>query len=154
MEGRFFNPHDRTERAWNYGILFHPMDERDGYRLSVPSDAEWYLELATRESGQTKVPTIAWEHTPNMDLAANGSKVLRLVCREKTVYFFFVNSAFVTSLDVSKWTGTGDLALVAGLFRQHTSQTREPGSRDSISSRWSEAAKIYTDRLEASPQLR
>lgn len=118
-EGRFFNPHDSRERGWDYGLLFRSSSQLDGYRLTVHSDSEWVLELVEFDRGQYKVDTIDKGRVPGMELDADGSNVLKLVSGE-TVAYFLVNGHYVATLDVSRWTGSGDVMVVAGAFPRHT----------------------------------
>lgn len=110
-ETRFYNPFDRLEHAWDYGILFRHSGWNKQYRLTVNSDGKWRLSLH-EESGYK---VINQGEAKGLDVTAWGANHLRLII-QGDVGLFFVNSNYVATLDVSGKQVPGDVLVATGSF--------------------------------------
>lgn len=112
-EVRFYNPYSRTEKSWDYGILFRSAGGNQNYRLSIDSDGDWSFRLVEGDPNASK--RVAFGVIKNFDLSASGSNLLRIVVRG-TNAFFFVNGDYVATLDTSDKIAGGDVSAGTGFF--------------------------------------
>lgn len=111
VEALFGNPYSIAEGRWDYGFFFRDEGENQQYRLAVVSDGRWRLTL--RDQAQS---TIVQEGAlSNLNTAADGSNLLRLVVEDARAWFF-VNGQFVAQLDVSAKRVAGDVQIFTGVF--------------------------------------
>ncbi|MFQ3537195.1 MAG: serine/threonine-protein kinase [Aggregatilineales bacterium] len=111
VEALFGNPYGADEGRWDYGFFFRHEGENRQYRLAVVSDGRWRLTLRDRDAS-----TIVQEGLlNNLNSAADGSNMLRLVVEDSRAWFF-VNRQFVAQLDVSAKRVAGDVQIFTGVF--------------------------------------
>ena len=94
---QLYNPYGSAAGSWDYGFGFRDTGGADQYRLVVQSDKEWMLYLV---GGDPNVDLIAKGVVANLDVSTDGSNNLELWVQDGDAYFF-VNGAYVTTLDVS-----------------------------------------------------
>jgi serine/threonine protein kinase len=112
IEAKFYNPYQPAQGGWDYGFFFRDTGVSQNYRIVVTSGHAWALELAT---GDANAKRLASGGISNMDLAAGGANSLKLVVSGNTA-LFFVNDAFVATLDVSAKTAAGDVRIGTGFY--------------------------------------
>jgi hypothetical protein len=113
-EVRFHNPYDRSERGWDYGLLFRNTGGNEQYRLYVNSDETWGFRLRNNDEEKILATTIL-EH---LKTGATDTNLLRLVVKDNEA-FFFLNDNYVSTLDVSDRTIPGLVLVVGGLGQAH-----------------------------------
>ncbi len=113
VEARFYNPYDPAEKGWDYGFGFRDTGSDSNYRLYVESSGKWTLDSVTTRGEEADFEEVGGGHWPGLDLSAGGSNHLRLVVQGEAA-LFFINGAYVSTLDVSArnlfggvWIGTG-----------------------------------------------
>jgi hypothetical protein len=101
------NPYDAQEHNWTYGLSF---GDSIIYDLYVLSDKNWnlrYYNSLTKESSQVH------GEISNLNLKKGDSNLLMLAVQGK-VGLFFVNGAYVATLDLLDERGKGDVSIVEG----------------------------------------
>lgn len=115
---RFYNPYDRAERTWSYGIGFRDIGADNEYRLYVDSNGDWALESVTKSGDESEFKKMAGGKIRNLDASPAGSNFLHLTAQGDTA-IFFVNGEYVTTLDVSGKNIAGDVWVGTGLKKEH-----------------------------------
>ena len=109
VESVFFNPYPATEGSWDYGFLFHDSGGNENFRLSVGSGGGWTLY-----DGVAEDPVNQGELS-NLDVSEFGSNRLVLFAYGDQGYFY-LNGVFISDLDLSARTNSGDISVATGTF--------------------------------------
>ena len=113
VETTFVNPYSAASNKWDYGFIFRREHTGPAIHFVVTSDRRWYLvwrETSTAEDQRVGGGTIS-----TFDTGAGGRNHLRVVAIKERGWLF-VNSEFVSALDLSDVTGPGDVAVITGGF--------------------------------------
>ncbi|HMA35933.1 MAG TPA: protein kinase [Chloroflexia bacterium] len=102
---RFYNPYDRAQNPWDYGIIFRRTQSNDEYRGVVYSKARWALTQGPE--------TARYRPLPALDTSTGGSNLLRLIVQDDQGYFF-VNEHYIATLNLAAKTTAGDIAAGTG----------------------------------------
>ena len=121
VQATFVNPYSAASNKWTYGFFLRdnwktagPGETRQYIRLLVGGDRRWQLQW--RDRSNDKREEIATGTLSNFDTGDGGRNTLRVaVFGERGM--FFVNDEFVAMLDMSKFTGVGDVAIVTGALK-------------------------------------
>lgn len=117
-EVQFYNPYDSQEQLWDYGLIFRSNELDDSYRLSIRSDARWFLTLVRRLGEQASFTRVADGMLANLNSSATGSNKLRLVVRGEAADFY-LNDSHVATLDVSIRNQSGRVMVGTGFAPGH-----------------------------------
>jgi hypothetical protein len=109
-EAVFYNPYSPSEGKWDYGFLFRRVTEDTLYAIRVTSEDIW--SFAVKFGGDWNVIK---EGTILMPTGANQSNRLRIIVIGNNGWFF-VNNQFITTLDTSGLTQTGDVRAATGII--------------------------------------
>jgi hypothetical protein len=110
-EAQFTNPYSPATGSWDYGFMFRHGDSNQHYWLSINSNKSWDLIDQSGESTEfIDSGTIA-----NLMVNADQNNEIKLICDDDQGWLF-VNDEFVTELDLSSRTNSGDVLVVTGLF--------------------------------------
>jgi serine/threonine-protein kinase len=107
-EVEMHNPYSTAENPWSYSIDFRETHTNYAFYLGIDSNANWTLLLDDNGNWST----ISHGYLYNLDTSVNGSNHIRLMMVDN-VATFFLNNEFINTLDVSRNTMSGDVALVA-----------------------------------------
>ncbi len=112
----FENPSSAAKGSWNYGFLVRKRDTGSSARgilVAVTSNGRWYTALRQGRSSETQ--SIAEGRLGSFNTGDGESNSLWLAAFEERG-LLFVNDEFVSELDLSSFTGPGDVAVVTGAF--------------------------------------
>lgn len=113
VEVRFFNPFPTSQGSWDYGIGFRHAQKNDQYRLVVTSDGTWEIMNVI---GDPNVDPFAQGDLANVNLAAGGSNLIRLMCKGAQGWFY-LNGVLVAELDLSSRMFSGDIFIGTGFYQ-------------------------------------
>ncbi|MCL4529544.1 MAG: hypothetical protein M1282_09030 [Chloroflexi bacterium] len=108
-EVQVHNPYDINYNPWSYAIDFRETHADYAYFLGVSSDSSW--SLALDDGGNWS--TISKGHLQNLDTSNNGSNKIRLIVFNDTA-IFYLNDAFVSTINISGNSNSGDVMLTVG----------------------------------------
>ncbi len=110
-EARFFVPYDALDGQWDCGFLFRNTGAADQYRLIVSSAGRYQLDLWQ----DAETTTISHGTVAELNRDMPGYNDLRLlVDGERT--FFYLNGAYVTTLDTARRLTSGDVSAATALY--------------------------------------
>jgi hypothetical protein len=115
METRFFNPYNRLEHRWDYGLFFRSTTEQ-GFRLIIRDDGAWFVSYTDHRRGVIEQTTVQSGTISLFDKAPGGSNHIRLVVLGEEG-LFFVNANFVATLDLRKTVNSGKAGVASGIFK-------------------------------------
>ena len=113
VDATFVNPYPAASNKWDYGFIFRQEHTGTAIHFVVTSDRRWYL--AWRETSDADNQRVGGGTIPTFDTSAGGRNHLRVVAIKERGWLF-VNSEFVSALDLSDVTGAGDVAVITGAF--------------------------------------
>ena len=114
VEATFVNPYSATSNDWDYGIMLRRYDSTgQQIQVVITSDRRWYL--GWRERSDAENQRLGGGTIQNFNTGAGGRNHLRVVAIEGRGWLF-VNGDFVSALDLSDVTGSGDVAVITGAF--------------------------------------
>ena len=113
VDATFVNPYSAASNKWDYGFIFRQEHTGPAIHFVVTSDRRWYL--AWRETSDADNQRVGGGTIPTFDTSAGGRNHLRVVAIKERGWIF-VNSEFVSALDLSDVTGAGDVAVITGAF--------------------------------------
>lgn len=108
----FSNPYSTTTGSWDYGFFFRFKDSDNHYRLVVTSAQAWALRVRNASSEST---TVQQGELPDLDVSEGGSNTIQLYVQGEQG-ILFVNGEFISSLDVSTITNSGDILVGSGFY--------------------------------------
>lgn len=109
----FSNPYPLTTGSWDYGFIFRRnRDTNESYHLIILSQNAWALNL--RQGGRDI--NIDQGELNNLDTTTYGRNQILLVVKDYQGYFF-VNDQFITTLDLSGRTLSGQIAVATGFYK-------------------------------------
>ena len=114
VEATFVNPYSAASNDWDYGFIFRRERNGPAIHIALTSYRRWVLnwrETASADSSQR----LGGGTLSTFNTDAGGRNHLRVVAIEERGWLF-VNSEFVSSLDLSAVTGEGDVAVMTGAF--------------------------------------
>ena len=116
LEATFVNPYSASSQSWDYGFILR--DNRDGsstafLQITVTSDRRW--SLSWREGVDAHNQPIGGGALARFDTSAGGRNHLRVVAIGERGWFF-ANGDFVSTLDLSAVTMSGDIAVITGAY--------------------------------------
>ena len=112
VEATFINPYDASSHSWDYGfILRRPRGDEDFVQVVVSSYKRWELNVGATAPYRT----LNDGTVPYLNTSIGGRNHLRVIAMGERG-LFFVNGNFVSTLDLSDVTHTGDVALMTGAF--------------------------------------
>ena len=112
----FINPYAAATNSWNYGFFIRGSGTGSSARVilvAVTSRGRWHTAL--RQGRSSEIQTIAEGRLGSFDTGADESNRLWLAVLGKRG-LLFVNSEFISELDLSSVTGPGDVAVFTGAF--------------------------------------
>ena len=116
VSATFVNPYSAASNDWDYGFIFRKTGTGPTVRflqVLVTSRKEW--ELSSRSAGGSRDRKIAEGTLNKLDTSAGGRNNVRV-----TVFggraLFFVNGEFISMLDLSSLTDSGDVAAITGSY--------------------------------------
>jgi len=111
VSATFVNPYSAATNSWDYGFIIRDGISGSNIHLVVTSRGRWEL-LSGDEPPRKRVDG---EILRSFDTGAGGRNRLWVaVFGERGL--FFVNGEFISVLDLSDVTGTGDVAVITGAF--------------------------------------
>jgi len=115
VQARFYNPYSRDVGTWDAGFIFRAQNSGKNYRLYVRSSRKWELDY---DPGQGDVQTVREGLAANLNVDTNGWNDLKLVCTGDAGEFY-INGQLVATIDLSKLTLAGDVAIGTGFLSSH-----------------------------------
>ena len=113
VEAEFFNPYPTTISDWSSGFIIRWTDLNTGHRIFVRGNRSWYhyVYFGTVEPSELlkEVPFTA------IDTSSGGSNHVRVIALGDDGWLF-INGEFAGTLDLSKWSDSGDVVAVTGFF--------------------------------------
>ncbi|MCB8925813.1 MAG: serine/threonine protein kinase [Ardenticatenaceae bacterium] len=112
MRAEIVNPYGPGTGGWDFGLIFRQSDVDSEMRLVVRSDGLWTLNDRTPGTDNfVQEGDVARQ----LNLDANGSNSFEMIAAGD-VGFFFLNGEFISQLDLSAHTSSGDIALGTGFY--------------------------------------
>ena len=112
----FTNPYSAATDSWNYGFFIRGSgtgSSARGILVAVTSHGRWHT--GWRQGGSSEIQTIAEGRLGSFDTGAQRSNKLWLaVFGERGL--LFVNDEFISELNLSSVTRSGDVAVFTGAF--------------------------------------
>ncbi len=115
IEARFYNPYPASEGDWTSGFLIRRSVWGEFHAVGVDQSGRWFHRLRSgydeserRLGGRDSAHLLA--------TGPSGSNHLRVIALGGEGSLF-INGVYVGSLDLSGWTGTGNVDAVGGYFR-------------------------------------
>ncbi len=105
-------PYSEAEGSWDFGYLFRQADVDDEMRLVVVSDGYWSLNDRLPDEDNILQEG---DVSDLLDTDPDYYNLFELIALEDTGYFF-LNGAYVDTLDLTDRTSAGDFALGTGFY--------------------------------------
>ena len=115
MEARYFNPFFVPQGEWFSGLFFR--DGNDG-RPHLVALAGWGGWIQASWTGSTWIILVT-EAEEKVTTARGNANLLLVIALGDTGHLF-INNSYVADLDLSDWTGTGRVHLMAGVLEGNT----------------------------------
>lgn len=147
VDVRFFNPYDRGENDWDYGIFFRDVQSQQ-YRVALTSEGYWSHEYVA--GGVFTTLNSGFITSSIMDTSEDGHNDLRLVVRGRGAQFY-VNDNFVAELDVSAHWKAGTIQVVTGSY-QGNEVTGRSTAFENLIIREIEGVPVPTPTTSATPE--
>jgi hypothetical protein len=109
------NPYAAEEQGWDFGFVFRLTEPGQEMRLVVRSDGRWNLN---NRQGADDNFVQEDNFADLLNLGANETNELLLIAHE-AVGYFFLNSQFISRLDLSARDEFGALALGTAFYGSH-----------------------------------
>lgn len=113
IEARFFNPYSTQDGNWSSGFIFRKAGRNTFHIVAMSSDGTWYHYLRTGDVDTEQ--DLAEEFSNHIDTAQNGDNLVRIITRGAEGWLF-INSHFISTLDLSSWTVSGSVSAVGAYF--------------------------------------
>ena len=114
IEATFFNPYSAQVGNWSSGFLLRSGGSNTFHVIVVSSNGAWYHRLRTGDIATQR--NLAEEYSNHIDTTARGSNHIRVIANG-TEGWLFINSAFVSTLDLSGLTGIGSVSAIGSYFQ-------------------------------------
>jgi hypothetical protein len=111
VEASFLNPYSTSAGTWDYGFLFRHAGPNQQYRLIISSTGEWELYNNTGEPDGTLIDS---GMVANLDTSEFGVNTIQVVAFENYGELM-VNDEFVSDLDLSARSDTGNIFVATGM---------------------------------------
>jgi hypothetical protein len=122
VDAVFYNPYAASTGDWDIGYSLREGDINDQFRLAVESNGDW--SLADRRGEDTNY--INSGALTNLNLGDGDGNRLTVYMKENVGYFF-VNGQYVSELDLSARTNSGDIGVATSLFEGDEIEGEETG---------------------------
>lgn len=112
VEATFINPYGPMNGSWDYGFVFRYIDN-EFYTLYVKSNGQWNLDSVL--DGDWMV--VSSGSLPGLLLLGNDqTNKIRLMCINDRGWLY-INDEFISELDLSSHTTSGDVAVATGILK-------------------------------------
>ena len=116
LEASFINPYDASFHSWDFGVLFRDDGPNSQYRLFIDSNGDWAL---SNHTGSGDAAALSSGSLSKFYSYQKGEKnTLKLIVTGSTG-LFFVNDQFVSWLNLSDRTNSGQISLGTGFMNGH-----------------------------------
>lgn len=122
VDAVFYNPYAATRGNWDIGFSLREGEINDQFRLAVESNGDW--SLADRRGEDTNYVNSGT--LTNLNTGEGDGNRLTVYLSGDTGYFF-VNGQFVSELDLSARTNSGDVGVATSLFAGYEIEGEETG---------------------------
>ena len=114
IEARFFNPYSTSEGSWSNGFVFRRGRSNTFHAIVMSSYGMWYHVLRTGDVDSEQ--DLATKFSNLINTNQNGSNLIRIITRGSKGWLF-INSEFVSKLDLSGLTTGGDVLAAGAYYR-------------------------------------
>ncbi|VAW42789.1 hypothetical protein MNBD_CHLOROFLEXI01-38, partial [hydrothermal vent metagenome] len=112
MSVEMVNPYGSVTGDWDFGLIFRQAEIDDEMRLVVRSDGSWSLNNRVADNNDFIQEGNASQY---LNLNVGDSNLFQLIVIGDTGYLL-LNNDFVSQLDLSSRTSSGDIALATGFY--------------------------------------
>jgi len=112
VEATFSNPFGTSTGKWDYGFILRHVEKNVQFRFVIQSDQTWTL---MNNTGDADGQVIDEGDMPSLNISENGSNQVKLVLKDDQG-LFYLNGEFITELDLSERTNSGDIYIVTGVY--------------------------------------
>jgi len=113
ISATFVNPYSAASNDWDYGFIIRD-DGGRSIHIVVTSHRDWFLDWRSSNSADTS-QEIASGRLINFDTRAGGRNELWLLAAGGRG-LLFINGEFISMLDLSAHTRSGDIAVATGFY--------------------------------------
>jgi hypothetical protein len=122
VDAVFYNPYAASRGNWDIGYALREGEVNDQFRLAVESNGDWSLgDRRGDEDNYVNSGTLSNLNTAEGD----GNRLTVYLNRD--VGYFFVNGQFISELDLSVRTNSGDVGVATSLFAGYEIEGEETG---------------------------
>lgn len=117
VSATFVNPYSAASNNWDYGFIIR--EEGGGgpeIHIEVTSHRQWNVNWRSNGMDADTSQEIASGRLNNFDTRAGGRNFLWLLATGGRG-LLFINSEFISMLDLSAHTGAGDVAVATGFYK-------------------------------------
>ena len=111
VEATFTNPYSAAYNSWDYGFILRKNRNAPFIYIVVNSDSRWAVKSGEDAPYNSVGGGTLW----NLYVGEGDENHLRVVAIGRRGWFF-VNGEFVSTLDLSDVTKSGDVAVITGAF--------------------------------------
>lgn len=122
VDAVFYNPYAASRGNWDIGYSLREGEINDQFRLAVESNGDW--SLADRRGEETNYVNSGTLN--NLNTGEGDGNRLTVYLNGETGYFF-VNGQFISQLDLSARTTTGNVGVATSLFAGYEIEGEETG---------------------------
>ena len=116
VEATFVNPYSAASGDWDYGFFIRDSGTGESLQsIEFTVTSRGYWEAAWRKGTSNQSQEIASGRIRNLNTGAGDRNHLQVVAIGERGWFF-VNNQFVSAIDLSEITGTGDVAVGTGFY--------------------------------------
>lgn len=122
VDAVFYNPYAASRGNWDIGYALREGEVNDQFRLAVESNGDW--SLGDRRGDEDNYVNSGTLNNLN---TGDGEGNRLTVYLNGDVGYFFVNGQFISELDLSVRTNSGDVGVATSLFAGYEIEGEETG---------------------------
>ena len=113
IESTIIPPHYDKNRKWSSGFLIRRKNSSQLHSIGITSDGYWFHYARNKNLNPEDI--IATEYTSAIKTGSDDKNILRIISIDDKGWLF-INEEYITKLDLSLWTGYGDIQPIGSWF--------------------------------------
>lgn len=113
IEATFINPYASSRGDWSNGFIVRDSGDGEFHAIIIEENGYWNHRLRT--GGANASQELALEFSDSISILSNGRNHIRIIALGNEGWLV-INGVYIDKLDLSGWTGTGQVSAVTNYF--------------------------------------
>tara|TARA_B100000029_G_scaffold516498_1_gene630306 strand:+ start:30529 stop:32994 length:2466 start_codon:yes stop_codon:yes gene_type:complete len=113
IEATIYPPHYDKNRNWSSGFLIRRNNSSQLHSIGINSKGNWFHYARNRNLSDEDITY--GNYSSQIKLGLNEKNILKIISIDNKGWLF-INNKFVSELDLSLWTGNGDIQPIGSWF--------------------------------------